>query len=92
MAAVNQKRKIRLGILPKVIIFVTILIILHFLILYQSVSKKLEATDAQIIQRVESMGTSYLASEKQIGDSAVKDSVKGLDKKSTEAIEKNLKS
>jgi hypothetical protein len=87
MTAVNQKREIRLGILPKVIIFVTILILLHFLILYQSVSKKLEATDAQIIQRVENMGASYLASEKQIGDSAVKDSVRGLDKKSTEAIE-----
>ncbi len=87
MTATNQKQKIRMGMLPKVILFFTILIILHFLILYQSISKKLEATDAQMIQRVERMGESYLASEKQIGDSAVKDSVRGLDEKSTEAIE-----
>ncbi len=87
MALSSHKPTVRLGILPKVIIFVTTLIMLHFLLLYLSVSKKLEATDAQIIKRAEGMGESYLISEKQISESAISDSVKGLDKKSTEAIE-----
>ena len=87
MDSTEQKQKIWFGLLTKVVLLVTMLIMLHFLILYQSVSKKLETTDAKIIQRVERMGASYLASEKQIGESAVKDSVRGLDEKSTEAIE-----
>nr|WP_319393738.1 hypothetical protein [uncultured Desulfobacter sp.] len=78
---------IRIGILPKVIIFVTTLIILHFLLLYLFVSEKLEDTNAQIIQRAESMGESYLLSQKLISQVAINDSIKGLDKKSTEAIE-----
>ncbi len=82
-----QKRKIRLRLLSKVIILVTILLIAHLFLLYQAVSRKLENTDAQIIQRVEEMGKSYLFSEKQISESAIKDSVRGLDEKSTEAIE-----
>ena len=87
MTGYSRKRMIRIGILPKVIIFFTTLIILHFLLLYLSVSRKLEDTNAQIIQRAEGMGESYLASEKQISASAITDSVKGLDKKATEAIE-----
>ncbi len=87
MPVSSYKRRIRLGILPKVVIFVSTLIILHFLLLYLSVSKKLEDTNAQIIQRAENMGESYLFSEKLISKVAINDSIKGLDKKSTEAIE-----
>nr|WP_321398486.1 ATP-binding protein [uncultured Desulfobacter sp.] len=87
MTVSSYKRMIRLGILPKVVIFVTTLIILHFLLLYLSVSEKLEETNAQIIQRAESLGESYLLSEKLISQVAINDCIKGLDKKSTQAIE-----
>ena len=87
MTVSSYKRMIRIGILPKVVIFVTTLIILHFLLLYLSVSEKLEETNAQIIQRAENLGESYLLSEKLISQSAINDCIKGLDTKSTEAIE-----
>jgi signal transduction histidine kinase/DNA-binding response OmpR family regulator/HPt (histidine-containing phosphotransfer) domain-containing protein len=83
----ESKKRIKLGMLPKVIIFFTVLLALHFFVLYRVASKRLEITDRQVIHRVEEMGASYLASERQIGDSAVEDSVRGLDEKSTRAIE-----
>lgn len=83
----DRKKKIRVGMLPKVVIFLTALLSLHFFVLFRGVSNRLETTDLQVIQRVEEMGKSYLTSEKQIGDSAVEDSVRGLDEKATQAIE-----
>ena len=70
-------------ILPGVVIFVTTLIILHFLLLYLSVSEKLEETNARIIQRTENIGENYLISGKLISRTAMNDSIEGLDKKVT---------
>ncbi|MBE9545878.1 MAG: hypothetical protein IMF10_00110 [Proteobacteria bacterium] len=49
--------------------------------------RNLEETGLQAVLRAEEMGASNLESAREIGKTAIEDSVRGLDSKSTEAIE-----
>lgn len=84
--SINTKAP-RFGILPKLLISFLVLSCVPLIILGYIAGKNLEETGLQAVRRAEEMGASNLNSAKEIGKTAIEDSVKGLDSKSTEAIE-----
>ena len=75
------------SILYKLIIIFIIIAVLPLGVIGYFINKNFETTIQKIIQKTEEMGNQNLLSAQNIGQTAIKDAVSELDKKSTEAIE-----
>jgi two-component system, sensor histidine kinase len=86
----NKERVLKglaLGILPKLILSFLVLSCVPLLILGYIADENLKETGLQAVLKAEEMGIINLESAKEIGKTAIEDSVRALDQKSTEAIE-----
>jgi signal transduction histidine kinase len=77
----------KLGILPKLLVSFLVLSFLPLIILGYFANKNLNDTGLQAIELTEKMAGNNLRSAGDIGNTSIKDSVRALDNKSTEAIE-----
>jgi hypothetical protein len=78
---------LKLGVLPKLLVSFLILSVVPLIILGYFANKNLNDTGLQAIKLTEEMGGNNLRSASDIGSTSIEDSVRALDKKSTEAIE-----
>lgn len=81
------RKFLNLGILPKLLISYLILSIIPLIIVGYIANKNLSDTGIQSVRRAEEMGNENLKAAEEIGKTSIADSVQGLDRKSTEAIE-----
>ena len=75
------------SILYKLIIIFIIIAVLPLGVIGYFINKNFETTIQKIIRKTEEMGNQNLLSAQNIGQTAIKDAVSELNKKSTEAIE-----
>lgn len=85
----NERSRFRFnpGILPKLLICFLFLAALPLLVLGYIANRNLSKTGELAVRRAQEMGERNLRSAKAIGKTAIEDSVRSLDAKSTEAIE-----
>ena len=76
-----------LGILPKLLISFLVLSCVPLVVLGYVANKNMEKTGIQAVQKAQEMGDKNLKSSIEIGRTAIENSVRALDDKSTEAIE-----
>ncbi len=75
------------GILPKLLISFVALSMVPLIIVGYMANANLKETALEAVQNAEEMGERNLQSAKEIGKQVIEDSVRALDRKSTEVIE-----
>jgi signal transduction histidine kinase len=81
------EKRVRRGILPKMLVSFLLLSIIPLIIMGYAANKNLTDIGGEAVRRGEEMGAKSLNSARKIGGDAINDSVSALDQKSTEAIE-----
>lgn len=82
-----QSIRLRFGILQKILISFLVISVIPLMILAYLGSKNLKDTGLQAVAAAERMGQEDLKHTKNVGNTSIEDSVRALDRKSTEAIE-----
>ena len=77
----------QIRILPKLLVSFLILSVIPLIILGYIANQNLNDTGLQAVQQAEEMGRLNIQAAKVIGETAIDDSVRSLDRKATEAIE-----
>lgn len=82
-----QSSRLRLGILQKILISFLVISVIPLMILAYMSNKNLSDTGLQAVSAAEQMGREDLRHTENVGNTSIEDSVRALDRKSTEAIE-----
>ena len=81
------KKRLRFGILPKMIVSFLFVSIVPLMVMGYFADKNLSSVGTAAVRSTEDMGRRNLTSATEIGTNAIRDSVQVLDERSTEAIE-----
>lgn len=79
--------RFRLGILQKILISFLVISVVPLIILAYVANRNLSSTGLQAVRTAEWMGQEDLKHTQNVGETSIDDSVRALDRKSTEAIE-----